>query len=290
METPKERLDYIMDWIKRNPEKFKATQKRYQELHKDEIQKRRKETYELRKGDLNAKIRERRRIDPEFVKRTYENGKKWREKNPQKEIAYRQKYGTKTYHKHKERYLDQMHKHLVNKRLEVLYWYSDGKMECAHCGEKHVEFLVPDHIENNGRFEKKLYKGNLILNIIANKFPEGYQILCHNCNTVKESTLKKRKNPNAAYHKSRSKVRWNMLYKYSHGTMKCECCGNDVLSALTFHHVNGGGSKHVRSIKLSLPQWLKKFSPPLSEFQVLCQNCNSSLGHYGYCPHHERPQ
>src|SRR4030042_1139316 len=37
----------------------------------------------------------------------------------------------------------------VNKRNEVIYWYSNGDMRCECCGENCFEFLCVDHIEND---------------------------------------------------------------------------------------------------------------------------------------------
>ncbi len=64
---------------------------------------------------------------------------------------------------------------------------------------------------------------------------------------------------------------------------KCECCSEGRPEMLTFDHVNGGGyhgpSKtwvlRSRIIHLGFPK----------EYRVLCYNCNSAIGLFGYCPH-----
>lgn len=69
-------------------------------------------------------------------------------------------------------------------KLRVLLAYG-GK--CACCGESHFEFLTMDHVNNDGAKQRKeignasaIYKW-----IIANNFPEGFQVLCFNCNFSK---------------------------------------------------------------------------------------------------------
>lgn len=59
-----------------NPEKIKAQQKIYNKRHQPKA---------------NQRVRERRKNDPEYRKRINEYGKKWREKNPEKQALYKKK-------------------------------------------------------------------------------------------------------------------------------------------------------------------------------------------------------
>lgn len=68
---------------------------------------------------------------------------------------------------------------------------------------------------------------------------------------------------------------------------KCACCGEDKIEFLQIDHMNGGGSADHRSATTSIYSRLKKRGWPPG-FQVLCANCNTSLGFFGYCPH--RPE
>ena len=66
---------------------------------------------------------------------------------------------------------------------------------------------------------------------------------------------------------------------------KCDCCGESHYEFLVFDHINGGGNKHRKEINgMDMAKWLIENNFPKG-FRVLCQNCNSALGHYGYCPH-----
>lgn len=74
----------------------------------------------------------------------------------------------------------------AKKRLEVLSHYSQGKIECACCGENHIEFLALDHIEGGGRQHRKKHSGAYFYHsIVKAGFPAGLQVLCHNCNLAK---------------------------------------------------------------------------------------------------------
>jgi|SRR3990170_1736825 len=64
-------------------------------------------------------------------------------------------------------------------RSSVLLHYG---WNCACCGEGRYEFLAIDHINGGGRKHEKERKISLDDWIVKNNFPEGFRILCHNCN------------------------------------------------------------------------------------------------------------
>ena len=55
---------------------------------------------------------------------------------------------------------------------------------CACCGEKNKKFLTVDHINNDGVFQRKLYR-NTYSYVLRSNFPKDIQILCYNCNLGK---------------------------------------------------------------------------------------------------------
>jgi hypothetical protein len=70
-------------------------------------------------------------------------------------------------------------------RLAVLSHYSNGIPCCACCGEDHLEFLAIDHINGRGRAERGRtgrYGFSLYTWLRMQGYPEGYRVLCHNCN------------------------------------------------------------------------------------------------------------
>lgn len=85
---------------------------------------------------------------------------------------------------------------------------------------------------------------------------------------------------------SRRKLRNEVLFRYSNGTMSCACCGEDHREFLSIEHDSGGGVQHRKSIggAAYLHGWLKKNNWP-NGYSVLCYNCNCSKGFFGYCPH-----
>lgn len=55
--------------------------------------------------------------------------------------------------------------------------------ECACCGEATYEFLAIDHINGGGAKHRRTLKSRSIYEwLIANNLPEGFRVLCHNCN------------------------------------------------------------------------------------------------------------
>lgn len=83
------------------------------------------------------------------------------------------------------------------------------------------------------------------------------------------------------------RIRIAALRHYGGPNPTCACCGEPRLEFLAIDHVNGGGNQHRKreGIK-NLSRWLRKNKYP-EGFRVLCNNCNFSLGLYGYCPHQE---
>lgn len=81
---------------------------------------------------------------------------------------------------HKEAYRDRAHR----LRKVCLEYYSSNKMSCACCGERIFEFLTLDHISGGGRkHREEVGKGLKFYSwLIKNDFPEGFRVLCYNCN------------------------------------------------------------------------------------------------------------
>ena len=95
-------------------------------------------------------------------------GKKWRDSNPDKMNIYRKK-------------------HIVKLKEETFAAY--GGRFCRCCGEAEPLFLSIDHIDGNGN-EHRRSLGNsggkdFYTWLRKNGYPEGYQVLCFNCNLAK---------------------------------------------------------------------------------------------------------
>jgi hypothetical protein len=74
-----------------------------------------------------------------------------------------------------------------NLRITVLTYYSKGIPKCNLCFFDDVRALVIDHINDDGAYHRKQLQGQMIYIDIINKgYPKGFQVLCANCNTIKE--------------------------------------------------------------------------------------------------------
>lgn len=91
------------------------------------------------------------------------------------------------YHSHKAQ-LKQYQKQLrIQNKHDVIFHYSNGTMECKACSIRTFEILTLDHIFGNGNKHRKAINSISIWQWIKRmKYPKGYQILCYNCNVLKE--------------------------------------------------------------------------------------------------------
>jgi hypothetical protein len=73
------------------------------------------------------------------------------------------------------------HAHGQTRRLKCLIHYGGDPPKCACCGESRIEFLTIDH--HGVTPDKRFRSGdNLYRWIIGKNFPEGFRVLCMNCN------------------------------------------------------------------------------------------------------------
>lgn len=81
-----------------------------------------------------------------------------------------------------------------------------------------------------------------------------------------------------------AKLRKELFEAYGN---KCACCGETHREFFAVDHINGGGTSEKKKIG-TRPLYLKIRAEgfPKDKYQILCHNCNMSIGFYGYCPHH----
>jgi hypothetical protein len=88
---------------------------------------------------------------------------------------------------------DKIHGYHLRRKMQVLFHYGGNLPKCACCSESHVEFLTLDHIKGDGAEHRRQITGDprkcsghhIYAWIIKNNFPEGFQVLCCNCNMAK---------------------------------------------------------------------------------------------------------
>lgn len=96
---------------------------------------------------------------------------------------------SKTYREeYKERIRESGRKYRQKLKLEIFSVYSKGEPKCNECGYNDIRALCVDHIAGRGseHYKKIGGVGKLYSWIRKNNFPEGFQILCMNCNFIKE--------------------------------------------------------------------------------------------------------
>ncbi len=93
-------------------------------------------------------------------------------------------------------------------------------------------------------------------------------------------------------HKEKIKIKRRQYKKeviHAYGDV-CACCGENKIEFLSIDHSFNDGAKHRKEIGSGHQVYLflikNKFPSDLG-LRVLCMNCNTSLGLYGYCPHEQ---
>lgn len=157
----KQRLE-VRERIKQYRRKPEYREKERQYRQRLEVKERRKETN--RKYDASLKGKEQRRQydkkpERQEYKRLLSRRPDIKEKNKEKKLQ---------------------------KKYRVYNHYSNYDIKCNCCGERRIEFLSIDHVNNDGYEHRKTVRGSGLVNwIIINNFPLGFQILCLNCNCAK---------------------------------------------------------------------------------------------------------
>lgn len=105
-----------------------------------------------------------------------------------KSLINRQVYIKEYNIKNKDKIKEKCQKYHLRLKKEILNEY--GGLECACCGEKHIEFLSLDHKNGGGNKERKSLTGSdrnggyHFYQLLKNAgFPnkDKYQVLCMNC-------------------------------------------------------------------------------------------------------------
>ena len=265
--------DYYEQYYIDNAEAIKKQRKKYGNENKELISKRSK-NYRSRNPE---KFRER-------AKRYYQQNK---DECKQRAKEYNKKNSTKVKKKNKI--------YTQKRKIETLDLIGNGVIECSNCGYNDQRFLDIDHIDPSLKCRKK-EKGGLSQYILRNKNDiSDFQILCGNCNWLKEVKRRKGKLHSKKYQKNRireSKHKKTVLNYYSNKILKCACCGFNEYDALQIDHTKGNGAQERR--KKDIPskggrpfyRWLMRNNFPPA-YQVLCAMCNHAKRDTDKCPHQE---
>ena len=150
----------------------------------------------MKKTYLCSKCKDKPKINTSYCAECQkEYYRKYRKENPEKVKSKNDRYKTNEKYKIKrdeylKKYVNE-HKEKLNEksrnfhrknREDVLQHYGQ---KCVCCCENNKEFLAIDHINGEGRKHRNSITGGIYKWLIRNNFPEGFQILCHNCNSSK---------------------------------------------------------------------------------------------------------
>ncbi len=79
--------------------------------------------------------------------------------------------------------------HLI--KILVFNHYSDGDIKCACCGERRIEFLTLEHLNNDGAEHRRQIGSSrgggdrVYRDLVKQGLPPGYAVKCWNCNCAK---------------------------------------------------------------------------------------------------------
>ena len=166
---------------------------------KEQINKTRREHYQKHKEQIN---KTRNIWRAKNAKVLNEKRKTWYNKNKEHMTEWRKKYYMKnkekinkrnkeTYYKNQEKYCLQHREYNKSLRKQqkeiVINHYTNGKNCCDLCGITNLVVLTVDHINGNGNKHRSTLKGQHIHAwLIKNNFPDGYRILCFNCQNMEK--------------------------------------------------------------------------------------------------------
>lgn len=124
--------------------------------------------------------------NPEWIKNDREKRHNGYLKNRTKRLEYSKiRYHTVVKQNPEEmrKRWERSHNWELNQRKIVIEHYTRGGNCCEICQENDIDVLTIDHVDGGGNQHRKTIPHQHIAPyLIKNNFPEGYRILCMNCN------------------------------------------------------------------------------------------------------------
>jgi hypothetical protein len=218
--------------------------------------------------------------------RTRERIKAWQKNNPDKILAYRRKAQSRE--KAEGHIKGRTRRHQL--RRDVIDMYG-GKCKC--CKTEEFFFLTVAFMEGGGAKERAKHSTySTFMRWLRKERRQGVFILCFNCNKarstygrcphkngVKLETCNSKTVHNSSSRKTLVSQKWRHSLRERVVELyggQCAECGESEFKFLAIDHVNGAGTKHIRSFK-NYPMYLRWLAErQRSGFQILCHNCNAA--------------
>jgi hypothetical protein len=115
-----------------------------------------------------------------------------KERDKPKRVAYRLAHKERIqnqiveWHKtHKEAVSRINREHWQRVKFQVLSHYANGTPKCTRCGFVDIRALSLDHIAGGGNQHRKQIGSGWYRKLRKASYPEGYQVLCMNCQWIK---------------------------------------------------------------------------------------------------------
>ena len=282
---------YMEKWRKENPGRDALHATNYRKrVGQKTINARNRISRNKNKDAINKKQRGKYAVNQISI--TSERRKKYASDKEYREKLKRQ--SRRSALKHKPRVLAKKKKTHQELRERVLRYYSNGSPICNECGISEIPFLSIDHIHGRKQMNTDWSTGKLY-RYLDTKHPSGYQVLCHNCNMLKEMRRKKRlhlQTPMAVKRRRQRKDTKKMvLQAYSTLSIKCQCCGYSDLNALGLDHIHGRKNMKFAEdlssddLYMRIKKEYKKTGNWPEGFQTFCSNCNLAKRDFLKCPH-----
>lgn len=121
---------------------------------------------------------------PETLAKKNERSKKYNKEHRNERNEYNKEYmrslKLEKKREYAQRHTKQRRIRLDRYRMETFNAYGGAKCQC--CGETALDFLTIDHIKGGGRKHRKEIGTDLVGWLRKNNYPEGFRVLCMNCN------------------------------------------------------------------------------------------------------------
>ena len=110
-------------------------------------------------------------------------------------LVLRRRWNREWIIRHRDRYNASKWKYRDGLKAKAIAYYSDGTSKCVQCGYSNIDALCLDHINDDGAADRRRLKisgrgngsGSRTYEALSRLgFPPGYQVLCANCNMIKE--------------------------------------------------------------------------------------------------------